>query len=264
MASDDFRDTDVPHVRRNKDLFHYLIGTFQSLLPPDEAEKFKRLAEQLTQSVSDNCAACQAASVPPAAAAGRRSRIGTVSRGAIDPRRQRFLLRLVVGRVSHLFAGDTPILPKTVTEGIDRYLRKALGDVIYSELNREAEALLAKLGTDNDREIWQRVGGDGDHRRFAETILIRILLRFENFTAAKRIFMSVVGMAMNQGGKFPFRDGHFHILFEALFGEIAANLDNEGQRIMWDYQLGDTTCKRLDLIVKAAKADRRQPAGVRL
>lgn len=258
MASDDQKDADVVQVRRNKDLFNYLISTFQSLLPAEEAEKFQRLAQQLNDAVRDNCASCQAAAC---ASSPEATRIGVVSGSNYkDPRRQRFLLRLIAARISHLFIGEKAILPKSVAEGLDRYLKKALGDVIYSELNNEAENLLSRLGTDNDKEIWERIFADHDRRRFAETILIRILLKFENFATAKRIFISVVGMAMNEGGKFPLKDGHFHILFEALFTDVWRNLDNEGQRIMWDYQLGEHTSKRLQHIFKAAKADRRQPA----
>ncbi len=259
MSIDDQKDADVVQVRRNKDLFNYLISTFQSMLPEEEAEKFRRLAEQLNDAVRDNCASCQAAAC---ASSPEPLRIGVVSGTANkDPRRQRFLLRLIAARISYLFIGETAILPKTVAEGLDRYLKKAMGDVIYSELNNEAENLLARLGTDNDKEIWERIYAEQDRRRFAENILIRILLKFENFPAAKRIFMSVVGMAMNEGGKFQLKDGHFHILFEALFGDMARNLENEGQRIMWDYQLGENTSTRLQQIIRAAKADRRQPGA---
>lgn len=266
MANDNKSGSDAVNVRRNKDLFNYLITTFTSLLPPEESEKFARLADEVTRAVSSNCGACQTACQNACLAASQASleqlsRIGAVRNtpAAKDPRRQRFLLRLVAGRISHLFVGDRAILPRTVVEGMDRYLRKALGDVIYSELNRESELLLEKVGSDDDRIVWERISETPDWRRFADTILIRILLKFENFQAAKRIFMSVVGMAMNEGGKFQIKDGHFHILFEALFGDMAGRADQESQRILWDYQFGDETGKRLVVIFNRAKGDRTPP-----
>ncbi len=259
MAKGNEDGCEAVHLRRNRELFNYLISTFKGLLPEEEKVKFARLAAELNQAVADNCAACQTV----ARAEAEPSRVGVVSKpsgaGFRDPRRQRFLLRLISARISHLFAGDKAILPKSVVEGMDRYMTKALGDIVYAELNREAEMLLEKLATDDDKQIWERIYESPDSRRFAETILIRILLKFENFQAAKRIFMSIVGMAMNEGSQFQMKDGHFHILFEGMFGDIAQNLRSESQRIVWDYQFGEETGKKLTVIFKMAKQDRAPP-----
>lgn len=263
MAKNDSKDLDAVHLRRNRELFNYLTSTFKGMLPAEASDRFVHLAGELNQAVIDNCAACRLACQ---AACEAEARIGVVSNpvggtaaGFKDPRRARFLLRLIAARISHLFVGDKAILPRTVAEGVDRYLKKALGDVVYGELNREAEALLAKIATDDDKEIWGRIYDNSDWRRFGETILIRILLKFENFPAAKRIFMSVVGMAMSEGSNFQMKDGHFHILFEALFGDVAKNVETEAQRIIWDYQFGEDTGTKLITIFKRARQDKAPP-----
>lgn len=260
MPVDDKPGLDISHVSRNKELFSYLITTLKGFLPPEHSDTFVRLANELSLAVSDNCSACQAATMAYYEGAAETSRIGVVTTVMRDPRRQRFLLRLIAARISRLFVGDHAVLPRTVVEGIDRYLKKALGDIVYTDLNREAGDLLTKIGTDDDRVIWERIYENADWRRFADTILIRILLRFDNFTAAKRVFMSVVGMAMANGSKFQMKDGHFHMLFKALFGEIAKSTTDEAKRILWDYQFGEDTSKRLSEIFKRAKADRAQHA----
>ncbi len=261
MPPDDKTGADVIHVARNKELFSYLVNTFKGLLPPEQGETFVRLAGELNAAVSDNCGTCHAASMAFCEGAAEASRVGVVTPASLrDPRRQRFLLRLVSARISRLFVGDQAIFPRTLVEGVDRYLRKALGDIVYTELNREAGDLLAKIGTDDDKLIWERIYANADWRRFADTILIRILLRFDKFPAGKRIFMSVVGKAMTEGNNFQMKDGHFHMLFKALFGEIANSTTDEAKRILWDYQFGEDTSKRLSEIFKRAKADRAQQA----
>lgn len=223
--------------RRNRDLFKYLLTTFQAMLPPEKAAQFAVIAEELERSIQDNCQVC---SVSHQAAGLEMPR---------DPRRSRFLLRLVVGRVSHLFAGDKAIMPRSLIEGLDRYLKKAFGSVIYEELNVEADQLLYRLNVDDDREIWQRIRENPHWQRFVDTIFIRILFRFENFTNGKKTFMSIVSMTMEDISRFTFKDDHFYLVFEALFVELWQGLEQEEQRIRWDFLFGDGTSKRIQAIL---------------
>lgn len=239
------------HQKRNRDLFNYLANTFSAMLPQEAAGRFREVISELERAVMQNCSACAKLSDLP---------VGIVSiRQPLDPRRSRFLLRLVSARVSHLFVGEAAIFPKTVVEGLDRYLLKALGEIIYRELNNEGQDLFRKIATDDDKEICERIQGNVDWRRFADTILIRILLKFENFQAGKRVFMSVIGMAMGATGNFQFKDGHFHILWEALFGDVAKSIANEEQRLYWDYQFGEGTSQKLQKVFANAKSDKAPP-----
>jgi len=226
------------YPRRNRDLFQYLITTFQSMLPAEKAAVFDMIAAELERSIHDNCQICrithqQATAEPPR-----------------DLRRSRFLLRLVVSRVSHLFAGDKAILPRSLIEGMDRYMKKAFGSVIYAELDAEADELLYRVNCDDDREMWEKIRTNPQWCRFVDTIFIRILFRFENFANGKKTFMAILEVTMQEVSRFTFTDDHFALVFEAMFSELWTELENEEQRIRWDFMFGDGTSKRLEAILR--------------
>jgi hypothetical protein len=229
------------HPRKNLALFEYLITTFQSMLPPEKAAQFSQISADLLKAVEENCSACQTAS----------QQIVTAQR---DPRRSRFLLRLVVGKVSHLFTGPRPMMPRTLIEGLDRYLKKAFGPMIYEELNAEADQLLYRLNCDDDKEMWQRIRENPDWARFVDTVFIRILFRFENFPHGKKIFMAILDATMLEVSKVTFTDDHFSSVFEALFSDLYEHMEQEEQRLRWDFHFGDGTCKRIGGILEQGLA----------
>jgi len=220
------------HPRKNLELFQYLITTFQSMLPPEKGAAFAMVADELIKSVGENCTACQAAS-------------HDIVSSQRDPRRSRFLLRLVVGKVSHLFSGPRPMMPRTLIEGLDRYLKKAFGPMIYDELNAEADQLLYRLNCDDDKEMWRLIRENPDWARFVDTVFIRILFRFENFAHGKKIFMTILDTTMQEISKFNFTNDHFSAVFEALFSDLYEHMEMEEQRLRWDFHFGDGTCKRI-------------------
>jgi len=176
--------------------------------------------------------------------------------------RSMFLLRLIAGRFSHLFADpDHPVFPRDVVKGFDNYLLKLLGEVLYEELNVEAQELLSNFNTDDDGEIWQLIGENDRHKRFAYNILIRILLKFEDFDWAKRNFMSILNNVTERGSGFLFEDQHFQLLFTALFSDLFKSLWDDEQSLKLDFMFGDGTADRLNEIYdtfktyKAATAD---------
>jgi len=226
--------------RRTRDLFHYLITTFQSMLPAEKAAQFAIIAQELERSILDNCQSCAVSHRQPDAPL-------VVPH---DPRRSRFLLRLVVGKLSHLFSGDKAILPRSLIEGMDRYLIKAFGAVIYEELNTEADRILYQLNCDNDREMWERIRENKEWQRFVDTIFIRILFRFENFAPGRKTFISILEITMQEQSRFTFKDEHFVSIFESLFHELWEALEHEDQRIRWDFMFGDGTSNRLTAILK--------------
>jgi len=214
------------------------------MLPPDKAAQFAGIADQLERSIADNCQVCRLSHQQAAA----------VASAPRDPRRTRFLLRLVVCRVSHLFLGDKPMFPRTIIEALDNYLKKAFGLVIYEELNEDADRLLYQLNCDDDEEMWRRIQESREGRRFVDTIFIRILFRFENFTSGKKTFMTIIESVMQENARFTFKDDHFLSVFEAMFSNLWEGLENEDQRIRWDFSFGDGTSKRLSVILKQGLA----------
>ena len=226
--------------KRNQDLFNYLINTFVSMLPADKAQQFRTVAKEIERLLDEHTKTFIATLPPDLQAAALATR---------DPRRSRFLLRLLVGRVSHLFAAKNPKLPKSVIEGLDQFLIKAFGQVVYDELNTEADDMFRGIPSGDDDEMWRQIKATPHWRRFADTILIRILLRFENFANGKKTFVMIVGRVMQDASKFTFADSHFNLIFQSLFGDLLYELKTDEQRLRWDFMFGDGTSGRLMTIL---------------
>lgn len=219
------------YKRVTRDLFHQLLSTFQTMLPPEKASQFALIGEELKSKLD---ALAQAAALP----------------AQRDARRNRFLLRLVLSRVSHLFSGKQAIMPRSLIEGLDSYLIKAFGPIIYEELNNEADQILSNLHAGDDRELWESINKNPPVRRFVDTIFIRILFRFENFPAGKKTFTSIVDRTMQDKSNFSFHEDHFYAVFESMFNDLWSEAQNEGQRIRWDFLFGDGTSARIVEILK--------------
>lgn len=179
--------------------------------------------------------------------------------------RSMFLLRLIAGRFSHLFADpNNPVFPREVVMGFDNYLMKLLGEVLYGELNVEAEELLSNFATDTDDGlIWKEIGKNDRHKRFAYNILIRILMKFEDFEWAKRNFISILNNVTERKSGFLFEDQHFQLLFTALFSDLFKALWDDEESLKLDFMFGEGTADRLDGIRDTFKAYKDQLAAVR-
>lgn len=163
--------------------------------------------------------------------------------------RSKFLLRLIAGRFSHLFADpENPVFPREVVMGFDNYMVKLLGEVLYGELNVEAQELLSYFQTDDDGEIWKEISKNDRHKRFAYNILIRILLKFEDFDWAKRNFISILNNVTERKSGFLFDDMHFQLLFTALFSDLFRALWDDEESLKLDFMFGEGTTARIDSI----------------
>lgn len=175
--------------------------------------------------------------------------------------RSKFLLRLIAGRFSHLFADpNNPVFPREVVMGFDNYLNKLLGGLLYGELNVEAQELLSYFHTDDDGEIWREIGKNDRHKRFAYNILIRILLKFEDFDWAKRNFISILNNVTERQSGFLFEDQHFQLLFTALFSDLFKALWDDEASLKLDFMFGEGTADRIDGIRDNFKAYKEQLA----
>lgn len=220
------------YKRVTRELFHQLLSTFQAMLPPDKATQFAHVGEELKSTILEKLDAV-------AQTATQR-----------DTRRNRFLLRLVLSRVSPLFSGKAASLPRSIIEGLDSYLIKAFGPIIYEELNNEADQILWNLAVGDDHQLWDAINKNPPVRRFVDTIFIRILFRFDNFAAGKKVFISIVDRTMQDKSGFSFTEEHFFAVFEHMFSDLWVEAQNEGQRIRWDFLFGDGTSARLIEILK--------------
>ncbi len=234
----------VNYKRVTRELFHQLLSTFQGMLPPEKANQFAQVGEELKSSILERLDAIAQTSV------------------ARDTRRNRFLLRLVLSRVSPLFSGKAAIMPRSLIEGLDSYLIKAFGPIIYEELNNEADQILWHLAVGDDQQLWEAINKSPSMRRFVDTIFIRILFRFENFASGKKTFMSIVDRTMQDRSNFSFTEEHFFAVFEAMFSDLWIEGQNEGQRIRWDFLFGDGSSTRLlDILRQGLARWLRRRAG---
>ncbi len=210
------------------------------MVPPGKAAEFQALGREVERMLEEHTRTFIASLPAEMQAAAQSTR---------DPRRSRFLLRLVVGRLPHLFAAKGAPMPKTVIEGIDQFLKRAFSQAIYEELNGEADEMFRGIPSGDDEAMWRAIRSSPQWRRFADTVLIRILFRFENFGTGKKTFMHIVGTVMQEKSKFVLGEEHFNQIFNGLFGELWAELKSEDQQMRWDFMFGDGTSARLSRIL---------------
>lgn len=174
-------------------------------------------------------------------------------------RRQKFLLRLLVGKISHLLSdhlGRRQIIPRAFLNGFDEYLTMLLGDQHYDELNPRAEELLERISSDDDAHIWRVILSNKEYLNFSYTILSQILLKFRPFSRGKRNFMAIVNTvitdALKAAGKYDgrdaFTDGHFNLVFATLFSDLFEAIDTDEGRAEMDTLIGQGTAAELDII----------------
>jgi len=168
-------------------------------------------------------------------------------------RRQKFLLRLLVGKISHLLSdhlGRRQIIPRAFLNGFDEYLTMLLGEQLYADLNPQAADLLARIQSDDDFLIWRTILANEEYRAFSYSILAQILLKFRPFGRGKRNFMAIVNTVIAEtlkpAGKYDGRDafteGHFNLVFATLFSDIFDAVESAENAEAIDELLGkDTT-----------------------
>ena len=102
----------------------------------------------------------------------------------------------------HLRKGEIDIITFTSSSTVDGFFK-----------NIEAGELLSLFNTDDDGLIWKEISENDRHKRFAYNILIHILLKYEDFTWARKNFISIVNNVTERKSGFVFEDQHFQLLF---------------------------------------------------
>ncbi len=225
------------HAELTKKNFVQLTKHLADFLNETQRQKLSQVSIQLLSVVEKNCDDC--------AKSIRSSVAQKTESGGI---RKKFLLRLVGSKISHLCKKPS-IFPKSVFDALESYMKKAFGDLVYDDLNIEAEHILSSIEGDGDEFIWQEINKNPRWKRLAETILIRILLRFEQFQVGKRTFMIIINDVTITKSKFTFTDEHFTIFFKSMFSDLGDSLNDENQRIRLDFHFGDGVSKRIRSIL---------------
>ena len=173
-------------------------------------------------------------------------------------RRNKFVLRLLVARVSHLFddhGGWRQRLRRDFVDGFDRYLVQLLGGGQYGQMNSQAGDILNVLDVDEDAEIWPNIYLEQDHRVFGFSILIDCLRKFEDFDRGRRSFMSIVNTSIMKNARkgkylerFVLDEGQFMIVFGTMFSDLFAVLGDADEAAALDLTFGPGTWERMERI----------------
>jgi hypothetical protein len=228
-----------PMAAENAELGTALIDFFEGLeqglgtqaFSEVEAARFCRLA---LIRMSANCRAC--------AAGGRETWADPADVAASEgEQRGRFLLRLVMAKISGLFhvGGHRGALPRSIIDGIDRYLGKLLGQIVYDDLNAISREVIEAAGPyRSDEELVAKVMAMPAGRRFLVDMLARILVRFEHYERARKTAVNIINTRLTPEQSIDFRT--FDLVFGALFDDVFDIVrSDEGERIRLDYMIGD-------------------------
>jgi hypothetical protein len=223
-------------------VFENLFSTFCSLLPPEKASQVLQIENPIVELIVSHCEKLVLQN-------------NKVEKKSGVAGRNRYLLRLVVGKVSYLIKGEKPLFPRSLIEGLDFYLQKSFGPVLYRDLNEEIDHILGDLTTDQDDKMWKEINQDSYKSRLVDTIFIRILFRFENFTQGQTKFISILDSTMNQISTFHFKEEHFFIVFESMFNHLWPMIHQEELKMRWDFYFGDGTSQKIIGILKKGLAN---------
>lgn len=213
-------------MQRQRDLIDYLLTTCRTLVRPEHMAALVHIGTQVEVWSEDTCRNCAVGGTPSC----------PQQSPAEETRRERFLLRLVVGRFSGLFLVDNALFPRSIVEGFDAYLRRAMGVLAYDQLDGESSALLTAINAANDEDLWHAIDHNPEWQRWADTIFVRLLFRFGDYDAAKDHMIQVISATTEALSGFEFKAWHFIILFDALFGDVYRSFTLNRN---WDDLFGD-------------------------
>ncbi len=166
-----------------------------------------------------------------------------------DGRRRDFVTRLMfatlAGRVPERVDPITgEVFPRVVVPGLQANLQTLFYDREWIVLNSDAIAIFNQIGTDRDEEIWRRIARQDTLAVLADTVFVRVLLRFKQFHLQRQTFIRRMTEILREK-RFDFADEHFDTLFETMFGRLRDALATELDRARMDIHYGEGTADQL-------------------
>jgi len=170
-----------------------------------------------------------------------------------DARREDFLTRLVfsriLSRVPERPLSTSPVsYPRVLARGIQANLHALFTPAEFELMNQLARQLFVELGTDRDDQVWPAIESSPAFSIMADRLFIQILLPFRNFNTRRWEFTRLVSTEVDQK-VFKLEDREFVELFEAMFGNYAAMILNEADRLRLNTLYGESCAEQIAVVL---------------
>lgn len=248
--------TDSPPFVRHHRTARALVRTFQEALEPQFCSKGILTQEEFARAVAlmmehwpkalplfaHTCKACLGTTAPH----------GEETRPQLfrpDGRRRDFVTRLMfstlIGRVPETVDPVTGVaFPQVIAPGLQANLLALFYDKEWEALNADAVAIYNQIGTDQDDEVWRRIARQDTLAVLADTMFVRVLLRFKQFHFQRQSFIRRMTDILRDK-RFDFADDHFDTMFETMFGRLRGALATELDRARVDIHYGEGTADNM-------------------
>lgn len=173
-----------------------------------------------------------------------------------NEKRRLFLLRLVSSKLSHLFdpVHNPNPMDRAYAMGLDLYFRRIFPQQVYVRLNGEAKQILGASGRD-DVQVVNTVNTNPFFSAFMQNVLVRMVLTFKDYEAAKGLFMQDVNDALPSGYD-EMTNEQFRVLMSALLFDVFMKGKSEMDGKLLDYRFGKGTADILNFVSDKFGADR--------
>lgn len=253
--------TDQPPFERHHRTAQALVSTFQDALEPQFTAKGALSREEFTRAMglmmahwpdvlplfASICQSCTAS-----AACRNGGGCGETAPRAVfkpDGRRRDFVTRLLfstvrikVPQIVDPISGAA--FPQVIVPGLQTSLSSLFYEKEWEALNADAIAIYNHVGTDHDEEIWGRIARQDTLAVLADTMFVRVMLRFKQFHPQRQAFMRRMTDLLRDK-RFTFADDHFDTLFDSMFGRLRDGLRTELDRARIDIHYGESTADNL-------------------
>ncbi|MBP2232679.1 hypothetical protein J2847_006010 [Azospirillum agricola] len=256
--------TDPPPFVRHHRAAQALVSTFQEALEPQFSSKGALSRDDFTRAVNlmmahwpavlplfaGICQSCTAAGCRTGKGCGGGKPDAAPQPGPKpDERRRDFATRLIVStlraRVPEVMDPITGArFPQIIVGGLQASLNGLFYDREWQALNADAVAIYNRIGSERDERIWDRIAGEDTLAVLADTLLVRVMLRFRQFHQQRQAFIRRMTELLRDR-RFVFADEHFDTLFDSLFGRLRDTLRSELDRARVDIHYGEGTADSL-------------------
>lgn len=250
--------TDQPPFVRHHRTAQALVCTVQEALEPQFIAKGMMSREEFTRAMSlmkeqlpktlplfaRNCQSCAASFACPS---GERVMPGVAFQP--DGRRRDFATRLMFSVVlvklpESIDPISGAVFPQILAPGLQATLSGLFYDKEWEALNRSALAIYNQIGSDRDQEVWARISGHDALGVLADTMFVRVMLRFKQFHLQRQNVTRRM-MDLLKDKRFAFSGEMFDVLFDTMFSRLRSGLITELERAAVDMHYGEGTADSL-------------------